>query len=148
MHLVSPKLPTVLHHQTAVNLAYDLWFYDANGVYVLPGTIDVEKFKNALSNTLQLYPHAAGQLRCQDGRWFIELTNTPVPVDVSYVEEKSSSSILQDDWVWQKNLTFLSFPQRTHASLINGTEPLLRCQLTFFLEETCIGISWHHILGQ
>ncbi|KIM57648.1 hypothetical protein SCLCIDRAFT_72310, partial [Scleroderma citrinum Foug A] len=77
----------------------------------------------------------------------IELTNTPVPLSVSHVEEKSSSTFLQEDWVIQKTLAFLAFPQRTHASLINGTEPLLRCKLTFFLEETCISISWHHTLG-
>ena len=78
----------------------------------------------------------------------IELTNTPVPLGVSHVEEKCSSTFLQEDWVIQKTLAFLAFPQRTHASLINGTEPLLRCKLTFFLEETCISISWHHTLGQ
>ena len=33
MHLVSPKLPTVLHHQTAVDLAYDLWFFDVGLSY-------------------------------------------------------------------------------------------------------------------
>jgi len=33
-------------------------------VHVLPGTIDLEKFKNALSDTLQMYPHAAGHIRC------------------------------------------------------------------------------------
>ena len=40
-------------------------------VHVLPATIDLEKFKNALSDTLQMYPHAAGQMRCQDGRWSV-----------------------------------------------------------------------------
>ena len=78
----------------------------------------------------------------------IELTNTPVAVDVSHVEQKSSSSLLQEDWVIQEDLAFLTFPYRTDASLINGTEPLLRCKLTFFLEETCVSISWHHTLGQ
>ena len=40
-------------------------------VHVLPGTIDLERFKNALSDTLQIYPHAAGHIRCQDGRWSV-----------------------------------------------------------------------------
>lgn len=38
MHLVFPKLPTLLHHQATVDLAYDLWFHDVGvnyGVYVL-----------------------------------------------------------------------------------------------------------------
>ena len=36
-------------------------------IHVLPGTIDLEKFKDALSCTLQMYPHVAGWIRCQDG---------------------------------------------------------------------------------
>ena len=40
-------------------------------VHVLPGAIDLEKFKDALSCTLQMYPHVAGQIRCQDGHWSV-----------------------------------------------------------------------------
>ena len=45
-------------------------------IYVLPGTIDLEKFKDALSRALQMYPHVAGQIRCQDGYWSV---SRPIP---------------------------------------------------------------------
>ncbi|KAL4069073.1 hypothetical protein J3A83DRAFT_4401226 [Scleroderma citrinum] len=148
MHLVSPKLPTVLGHQATVDLpGYDLWLHYVDNVHVLHGQIDLERFKNALSDTLQLYPHAAGQLRCQDGRWFIELTNNYVPVDVSYIEGKASSSVLQDDWVIQEDLSSLVNQQPDDVNPVNGTVPLLRFKLTFFTEETCIGVTWHHVLA-
>ncbi|KAL4079456.1 hypothetical protein J3A83DRAFT_4209798 [Scleroderma citrinum] len=149
MHLVSPKLPTILdHHQTTVDLpGIDLLLVYVDNVHVLPGKIGLERFNNALSDTLQLYPHAAGQLRCQNGRWFIELTNTPVPVDVSYIQEKDSSSVLQNDWVIQEDLSSLLHHQPVDANPINGTVPLVRFKLTFFMDETCIGISWHHALA-
>ncbi|KIM70505.1 hypothetical protein SCLCIDRAFT_152659 [Scleroderma citrinum Foug A] len=149
MHLVSPTLPTVLNRQSAVDLpGYDLFIvHDVPNVHVLPATIDLEKFKNALSDTLQMYPHAAGQMRCQDGRWSIELTNSCVPVDVSYARETTSSSILQGDWVIQEALASLVYDQPVDGDLINGTTPLVRFKLTFFMEETCIGITWNHALG-
>ncbi|KAL4079450.1 hypothetical protein J3A83DRAFT_1099355 [Scleroderma citrinum] len=145
MHLVSPKLPTVLGHRATVDLAgYDLYLLYVDNVHVLPGKIDLDRFKNALSNTLQLYPHVAGQLRCQDGCWFIELTNTPVPVDVSYVKEKDSGSVLQDDWVIQEDVSPLMDHQPVDADPINGTAPLIRFKLTFFVEETCIADATGH----
>ena len=71
-----------------------------------------------------------------------------MPVDVSYIEEKYSSAILQDDWVIQEDLASLVYYQPVDVNPINGTAPLLRFKLTFFMGETCIGISWHHTLGQ
>jgi len=187
MHLVSPKLPTVLHHQTAVDLAYDLWFYDVGLSYGCSCPDSYRQFPlkgqqcpcppwNDWCGKVQECPFRCSSIvspcswatmlsrRVLVCKWplpwptvsslssQIDLTNTPlntpVPLGVSHVEEKSSSTFFQEDWVIQKNLALLAFPQRTHASLINGAEPLLRCQLIFLLEETCIGISWHHTLGQ
>ena len=42
-----------------------------NIILILPGAIDLEKFKDALSCTLQMYPHVAGQIRCVDGHWSV-----------------------------------------------------------------------------
>lgn len=38
---------------------------------VIPAELDVPRFEEALSRALQQCPHAAGQLRCLDGRWFV-----------------------------------------------------------------------------
>ena len=40
-------------------------------IHALPGTIDLEKFKDALSCALQMYPHVAGQMRCHNGHWSV-----------------------------------------------------------------------------
>ncbi|KAI6043330.1 hypothetical protein EDC04DRAFT_2890968 [Pisolithus marmoratus] len=147
-HLVVPKLPTVLHDETAVDLpGYDLWLLYVDNVHVIPGVIDVERFESALSQALSMCPHAAGRLRCSDGRWSIELTNSGVPVDVSYEREKSLSSILQNDYVVQGDLSPLLSCHSDGANVVDKEEPLLYVKLTFFAEETCIGVSWHHTLG-
>ena len=69
-------------------------------------------------------------------------------MDVSYARETTSSSILQGDWVIQEALASLVYDQPVDGDLINGTAPLVRFKLTFFMEETCIGITWNHALGQ
>lgn len=42
-----------------------------NILYVVPTELDVSRFEGALSRVLQLYPHAAGQLRHIDQRWLV-----------------------------------------------------------------------------
>ena len=86
--LVSPKLPTTLANHTHVDLpGYDIWLFyvrlrsndcprclcwvQVDTVHVIPTELDVSKFEEALSRVLQLYPHAAGQLRCVDRRWSV-----------------------------------------------------------------------------
>lgn len=45
-------------------------FFQIDGVYLLPGPIDVERLKKAIALTLSAYPHAAGRLkRGTDGSW-------------------------------------------------------------------------------
>ncbi|KIJ69610.1 hypothetical protein HYDPIDRAFT_45726, partial [Hydnomerulius pinastri MD-312] len=77
----------------------------------------------------------------------IELTNAAVPVDIDYREDTTSDSVLEGDWVIQANLSPLLNHQPIGANLVNGGAPLLRIKLTFFEGETCIGVSWHHTLG-
>ncbi|KAG8217369.1 hypothetical protein J3R82DRAFT_5464 [Butyriboletus roseoflavus] len=146
--LVLPKLPTALATHAHADLpGYDLWLHNIDNVHVLPTELDVPKFEEALSKALQLYPHAAGQLRCSDGHWSIELTNTTVPVDIGYKLDTSSDSLLNGDWVIQDDISPFLNQQPIGANLVNGGAPLLRLNLTFFSNETCIGVSWHHTLG-
>lgn len=147
-HLVVPRLPTALCDEPAVVLpGYDLWLIYVDNVHVIPGAIDLERFESALSQALSLYPHAAGRLRRCGGRWSIELTNSSVPVDVSYEQEKSLSLVLQNDYVIQEDLSPLLSCHSDGADTVDKEEPLLWLKLTFFEEQTCIGVSWHHTLG-
>ncbi|KIO04307.1 hypothetical protein M404DRAFT_9320 [Pisolithus tinctorius Marx 270] len=130
-HLVVPKLPTVLHDQAAVELpGYDLWLAYVDNVHVIPGVIELESRTNALL-------------------WWplIELTNSGVPLDVSYEQERPLSSVLQNDYVLQEDLSPLLSCHSDGADIVDKERPLLCLKLTFFEEETCIGVSWHHALG-
>ncbi|KAI6139042.1 transferase family-domain-containing protein, partial [Pisolithus tinctorius] len=143
-----PKLPTVLHDQAAVELpGYDLWLAYVDNVHVIPGVIELERFESALSQALSMYPSAAGRMRCCGGRWSIELTNSGVPLDVSYERERPLSSVLQNDYVLQEDLSPLLSCHSDGADIVDKERPLLCLKLTFFEEETCIGVSWHHALG-
>ena len=64
------------------------------------------------------------------------------------MKERTSDSVLQGDWVVQEASTSLLFDKPVDGNLVNGTAPLIRFKLTFFVEETCIGITWNHALGQ
>ena len=64
------------------------------------------------------------------------------------MKERTSDSVLQGDWVVQEASTSLLFDKPIDGNLVNGTAPLIRFKLTFFVEETCIGITWNHVLGQ
>ncbi|KAG9318308.1 hypothetical protein JVU11DRAFT_392 [Chiua virens] len=145
---VLPKLPTVLATQARVDLpGYEIWLHNIDNVHVLPTELDVARFEEALSKALQLYSHAAGQLRCNDGHWSIELTNTAIPVDIDYKLDLNSNSFLSGDWVVQDDISPFLNNQPIGANLVNGGAPLVRLKLTFFNKETCIGVSWHHTLG-
>lgn len=89
---VRPKLPTALHGESSVKLpGFDLWMHyvsfaelvgqtpklipspQIENVFVIPTRLDVARFKAALSDTLQLYPHAAGHLvRCGE-EWQVRI---------------------------------------------------------------------------
>ena len=66
----------------------------------------------------------------------------------SYARETTSSSVLQGDWVVQEASASLLYDQPIDGDLINGTAPLVHLKLTFFMEETGIGITWNHALGE
>lgn len=59
----------------------------------------------------------------------------------------NSDSLLNGDWVIQDDISPFLSHQPVGANLVNGGAPLLRLKLTFFKDETCIGVSWHHTLG-
>ncbi|KAI6035944.1 hypothetical protein BKA83DRAFT_4485033 [Pisolithus microcarpus] len=132
-HLIVPRLPTVLHDEPAIDLpGYDLWLTYVDNVHVIPGEIDLERFETALSQALSLYPHAAGRLRRREGRWSIELTHSGVPVDICSEREKPLSSVLQNDYVLQEDLSPLLSCHSDGANIVDKEEPLLCLKLTFW----------------
>jgi hypothetical protein len=68
-------------------------------------------------------------------------------MDIDYKLDASSDSFLNGDWVIQDDIYPFLNHQPIGADIVNGGAPLLRLKLTFFKDETCIGVSWHHSLG-
>lgn len=145
---VVPKGPTMLAGRESVDLpGYDLWLHFVDNVHAFDGSIDIERFHDALASTLQMYPHAAGKLCTTGGRWFIQLTNSGLAVEAEDRKEELSTSFIQGDWVIQDDLSPLLSQLPPDATIVNGSASLVRFKITTFKDRTCLAVSWHHTLG-
>ncbi|KAG1865849.1 hypothetical protein DFJ58DRAFT_743197 [Suillus subalutaceus] len=136
---VQPAQPTALSDKYEVELpGYELWATMIQNVHVLVGSLDVKKFSAALSRTLQLWPHTAGRLTNDGGKYkAIEFEERP---------HESTSSVVLDSHVIQNDLSgLLNSPHQRSA--FDFEVPLLRLKVVSFRDETTLGISWNHILG-
>ncbi|RPD79770.1 hypothetical protein L226DRAFT_550071 [Lentinus tigrinus ALCF2SS1-7] len=112
-----------------------------------------------MEETLQAYPHAAGQLLRDGDQWEISLTASSIMVEV---EDSGTASLGLDQhpWVVQRNLSrffrsrvyepsrYPSDPALIHSQpSSDSVHSLLLIKLTITQEETAIGVSWHHTLG-
>ncbi|CAF1471306.1 unnamed protein product [Rotaria sp. Silwood1] len=151
--LVLPSPPTGNNRQ--VELAgTDLWITGRiNNVFVYPSALDIDKFKEALSRTLSLWPFIAGRFFVLDDEHYItEMSDNGLPVslientdltrwslDLNVVIDKNSNQLQP----------FLDEIQTT--KLIGGSrdEPLFRLKLTHRVQsgEWIMGASWSHMLG-
>lgn len=144
---VQPAQPTALSDKYAVKLpGHELWATMIQNVHILVGSLDVEDFSAALSKTLQLWPHAAGRLTDDDGKYKIYLTNDGVPVEFEERPHESTSSVVLDAHVIQSDLSGLLNSPRQRSAL-DFDVPLLRLKVVSFRDETTLGISWNHTLG-
>ncbi|EIW60664.1 uncharacterized protein TRAVEDRAFT_105929, partial [Trametes versicolor FP-101664 SS1] len=79
------------------------------------------------------------------------LSNAAVPLEIA--ETESVSVGISDDWVLQRNLRLFSASKQAvahyHESVPDGEEEsrLLLFKITFATDETALGVSWHHTLG-
>ncbi|KAI8998910.1 hypothetical protein BD414DRAFT_476401 [Trametes punicea] len=149
---VEPRQPTALQTESAVKLpGYELWMNYIENVLIIPTRLDLNQFKDALSETLRHYPHAAGDLCRGEVEWEIRLSNRGIPIEV---EEVGTTFIgIGDRWVLQQDIRpFL--PQRgpgialtSHSGPEAATPSLLLFKITLSERETAVGVSWHHTLG-
>ncbi|KAF5386593.1 hypothetical protein D9615_001725 [Tricholomella constricta] len=136
-----------MNHRDTVRLpGYDLWMTFVRNVHVIPLILNVSMFRDALSNTVKIYPHVAGRLRnLPDGQWEIDLVGAAIPL---YVE--STSHIHLQHWVVQDHENLGSFlcPPLPATAVVNEDLALLQFKLTMSENgDTAIGVSWHHALG-
>jgi len=70
-----------------------------------------------------------------------------VPLQVECISDSSTIAGIQEAWVIQDQLhPFLNTPL-DNQDPIDGDAPLLRLKLSVAANETAIGVSWHHTLG-
>ncbi|OJA12979.1 hypothetical protein AZE42_06528 [Rhizopogon vesiculosus] len=76
----------------------------------------------------------------------IHLTDTATPIEFEDRSHESSSSVVFGSHVIQSDLSgLLNSP--TQRSALNFAGPLLRLKVVSFRDDTTIGISWNHTLG-
>lgn len=151
--LVSPSTPT--GNNRRIELAgMDLWLAARiDNVFVYPGEIKIDRFKEALTRTLSLWPLVAGRTVLEnDERYFIEMCDNPIPVTLHINNDLK-------EWPFDSNViveasdklypTFINKVQVTKCFKDSSHEPLVRFKLTHIVQsnEWILGISWYHPLG-
>ncbi|CAF2718278.1 unnamed protein product [Rotaria sp. Silwood2] len=151
--LISPSPPT--GNNRRIELAgIDLWILARiDNVFVYPSEINIDKFKEALSRTLSLWPFVAGRILLENSQhYIIEMCDNPIPitfvVNNDLKEWPLDSNVLVD--LNEKHLpTFIDEVQVTKLFNDSSDEPLVRFKLTHIVQsgEWVLGISWYHPLG-
>ncbi|CAM4829775.1 unnamed protein product [Rotaria magnacalcarata] len=150
---VSPSPPT--GNGRHIELAgIDLWL-DAriDNIFVYPCSLNLDRFKEALSHTLSRWPLVAGHLLLLDNdRYFIEMVDHAIPISI--VNNHSLSQWPFDSTVVVENgyssmKSYFNFVQNQKLLDNSPYEPLLRIKITHIIQsdQWVIGISWAHVLG-
>ncbi|CAF4564768.1 unnamed protein product, partial [Didymodactylos carnosus] len=125
----------------------DLWIGAIDKVFVYPSELDIDRFKDAMSRTLTVWPLVGGRFLLLDGgQYLIEMSDNPIPV--TYVENTELAA-------WPTNLSFVaeipleSFIDEVQVMKLSQDEPLFRVKLTHLVQcgEWILGASWAHVLG-
>ncbi|CAF3296415.1 unnamed protein product [Rotaria socialis] len=132
----------------------DLWLFSrTDQVFVYPSQLDIDRFKNALSRTLSVWPLIAGHLLLlDDGHYVIEMSDNPIPVTYAECSELAAwpfdFNIVSE---LHKNLLASFIDEVQVIKLFSSSlhEPLVRLKLTRLVQsgEWILGASWAHILG-
>ncbi|KAJ7803884.1 hypothetical protein B0H14DRAFT_2612951 [Mycena olivaceomarginata] len=117
--------------------------------YVLPEELNISKFKSALARTLARFPTYAGKLNRTDDDWRIDLTNSPIPVEV--VEDDETSQVVPpsvEHCVVQPSLAQFLNPVSLEGAMKGEDVPLTSFKITNLKQSsrTVIGHSWNHVL--
>jgi NRPS condensation-like uncharacterized protein len=151
--LVYPSPPT--GNNRHIELAgLDLWrMARIDNVFVYPSEINIDRFKDALSRTLSLWPVIAGRSCLNDNKYyFIEMSDNATPVTLinndDLVKWPFDSNVILD--FYKDSLsTYIDEVQVTKLFDNSQNEPLVRIKLTHIVQsnEWVLGISWAHELG-
>ena len=105
-----------------------------DNVFVYPTEVDIERLKEALSQTLSLWSLGTGRFRpLADSRYFIEMVNNCIPVTYTKntdLEKWSLNREIVVDIVENQLLPFINALQTTKLLHCPGEELLVRLRLT------------------
>ncbi|CAF1408597.1 unnamed protein product [Adineta steineri] len=132
----------------------DLWrMARIDNVFVYPSEINIDRFKEALSRALSLWPFITGRSRLDTNeQYFIEMSDNPIPVvlfnDYDSVKWPFDSNVIRDFYTNSLS-TYLDEVRVTNLFDNTNDEPLVRLKLTHIIQsnEWILGISWAHELG-
>ncbi|CAF0837710.1 unnamed protein product [Rotaria sordida] len=142
-------------HNRRIELAgTDLWITPRiDNVFVYPGDLNINRFKDALGHILALWPLVCGRLLLHDGEHYvIEMSDKAVPitiVDNTELKQWPLNSNVVWDAVEGQLQPFLDEVQTTKLWHGSPDEPLFRLKITRLIQsgEWVLGISWAHVLG-
>jgi len=125
-----------------------------NNVFVYPDEIKIDRFQDALSRTLSLWPLVAGRTVLENGdRYFIEMCDNSIPIAVVENNDLNEWPFNSDAVVELGNKVFLTLIDFVDAKKLfknsSEDEPLVRFKLTHIVQsnEWALGVSWYHPLG-
>lgn len=151
--LVSPSKAT--GNNRRIELAgMDLWTTARiDNVYVYPDEIKIDQLKQALSETLSLWPLVSGRMILEnDEHYIIEMCDNSIPITFVVNNDLKEWPLDSNVIVEASNKVlpiFLDEVQVTKVFDISSNEPLVRLKLTHIQQsnEWVLGISWYHLLG-
>ncbi|UJR34828.1 hypothetical protein I4U23_027609 [Adineta vaga] len=125
-------------------LGTDLIFASIENVFVYP-TLDVDRLRNALGETLSLWPILTGRIIVNDNQYMIECSDNSIPFNYT---ENSELECWPDLPVVIDDKTILE-PFIDSVQYKPEIEPLLRLKVTYLLRsnEYVVGTSTSHLVG-
>ncbi|CAF1019675.1 unnamed protein product [Adineta steineri] len=153
--LVSPSTST--GNNRRIELAgMDLWLMARiDNVFVYPSEIKIDQLKEALSQTLSLWPLVAGRTILEnDQHYIIEMCDNPIPITLIINNDLKESPFDSNVLVEANDKSFPTFIDEVQVMKLfknssDDDEPLVRLKLTHIVQsdEWVLGISWYHALG-
>ncbi|CAF0987770.1 unnamed protein product [Adineta ricciae] len=151
--MVSPSTPTGYNRR--IELAgMDLWLPNRiDNVYVYPGEINIDQLRQALSQTLSLWPFVAGRILLEnDENYIIEMCDNAIPITVVVNHDLKEWPFNENVIIEADDQLFPTFLDEVPISKLlpnSLNEPLVRLKLTQIVQsnEWVLGISWYHALG-
>lgn len=109
----------------------------------MPGPLNNQKFAASFAYALSNFPHAAGRLRCESGKWHIELTNSANPIIYGTSQLELTEEMLEGPH------PHLTKAMATSFAPTASDEPLMKAMVTYWPKtgDTSFGLTFSHIIG-